>query len=235
MPATSSTPADGPARGTVTKPAKLAFRPRLTGRKPAGAVLVLHGGRETSTAPVRPMNLAALRMRPFAGAILRRDADLPIVVGRLSYRVRGWNGAAEDPVVDARWALGEIQREFGSLPVLLVGHSLGGRTALRVAGHEAVFAVAALAPWLPPGEPVEQLRGRNLLIAHAPDDRVTDPAASRAYARRAESVAEHVEYRLMPRGRHSMLRGAGEWHRLVADFVATQFGDVSARRVPAGE
>jgi dienelactone hydrolase len=224
---------------------RLGFRPRLVSDHPTGVVLLLHGGREFSTERVRRTNLPAARMRPFATAILRRAMPGPIVVGRLAYRMRGWNepdtslrqdqnqGPDPDPVVDARWALERIRRRFGPVPVLLVGHSMGGRVALRVAGDESVFAVVALAPWLRRGEPIEQLRGRDLLIAHAPDDHVTDPVASRAYARAAEPIARQVEYRVMPRGRHNMLRGAADWHRLVADFAFAQFSAVLAARSSA--
>jgi dienelactone hydrolase len=185
-----------------------------------GIVLLLHGGRSSSQLPVRRTSLAAARMRPFGAAILRRGGPAAIGVGLLRYRCQGWNGSRADPVSDALWALDEIGRLYRPAPVVLVGHSMGGRTALRVAGHPAVTAVAALAPWLPEGEPAAQLAGRAVLIAHAEDDRVTDPAASHDYAERAKPLTDQLEYRSFARGGHAMLRGAAHWHRMVAEFAA---------------
>lgn len=205
-----------------------AVEPRLELKIPGrpdrldGIVLLLHGGKATSQARVRRTSLAAARMRPFGTAITRHEAPAAIGVGLLQYRYQGWNGSRTDPVRDAFWALDEIGRIYAPAPVVLVGHSMGGRTALRVAGHPAVTAVAALAPWVPEGEPVAQLAGRAVLIAHAEDDRVTDPALSHDYAVRAKPIAARLEYRSFPEGGHAMLRGAAAWHRLVAEFVAEQ-------------
>ncbi|WP_438949092.1 LLM class flavin-dependent oxidoreductase, partial [Streptomyces harbinensis] len=40
-----------------------------------------------------------------------------------------------------------LAARLGPVPVVLVGHSMGGRAALRAAGHPAVTGVVALAPW----------------------------------------------------------------------------------------
>ena len=53
---------------------------------------------------------------------------------------------------------------------------MGARAAMRAAGHPAVSAVAGLAPWLALGEPVEQLAGRWVLVAHGTADVITSPA-----------------------------------------------------------
>ena len=83
----------------------------------------------------------------------------------LSYRLRGWNGGA-GPVDDARWALEQVRRELGDLPVVLLGHSMGARTAIHVADDDSVVGVVGLAPWWPADEPVEALRGKHLVGAH---------------------------------------------------------------------
>lgn len=192
---------------------------------PSGAVLVLHGGKVRSKEPVRPTNLAYLRMRPFAAAVTRRaERDGVVVPGGIGAlllrdRYRGWNGAEADPVADALWALEQIEQRYGRIPVVLLGHSMGGRAALRAAGHPTVTGVVALAPWLPEEEPVAQLDGRRLLIAHGELDTITDPAKSRAYADRAEAEGTDVEYRVIPGGKHAMLADASTWHSLAAEFA----------------
>lgn len=191
----------------------------------AALVLLLHGGRAKSLGPARPWNLAVLRMTLLAGGL---DADRSVPVLTLRYRYRGWNEAGgtrvPDPVRDALTALELIDRRLGPVPVILVGHSMGGRTAVRVASYPTVRAVAALAPWLPPDEPVAPLKGRSLLVAHGNEDRVTDSAASVAFAARAVGVAEPVYLKILDDG-HAMLRAAPAWRRLVAGFIAvTAYG-----------
>ena len=100
----------------------------------------------------------------------------------LRYRVRGWNAPARDALLDARWATAALAERHPGVPVVLLGHSMGGRAALGAAGAPNVAAVCALAPWLDGSDPVAQLAGRTVLIAHGDRERYTDPAASYAYA-----------------------------------------------------
>lgn len=189
-------------------------------RQPATAVaLLLHGGTEVSHEPVRAWNGAALRMRPIGRAIRRRDSG--VLTAYLRFRVRGWNGVAADPLADVEFALGRIRETHPGMPIILVGHSLGGRAAIRSAGAESVCGVVVLAPWLPRGEPVDQLAGRDLVILHGLHDRRTAPEASRRFANEVEGIARSVEYVGIPGGDHAMLRSARTWHRLIADAVAT--------------
>lgn len=187
----------------------------------AALVLLLHGGRAKSYEPVRRGNLAALRMSALSRA-LGSDPRLPVV--GLRYRLRGWNDEhgtrVPDPVLDTLSALETIEKRLGPVPVILVGHSLGGRTAVHVSAHPTVRAVAALAPWLPPAEPVEPLRDRTVLIAHGRRDRVTEIEHSIAFAQRAVPVATAVYLKLLDDG-HAMLRAAADWHTLVRDFTRT--------------
>ena len=113
------------------------------------------------------------------------------------------------PVQDARWALAHIRREHPGLPVYLLGHSMGGLTALCVADDPQVEAVVALAPWLTPRTPVQRVAGRRVLIVHGTEDRWTSPANSLAYARRAEAVAESVDYVSLQGAGHFMFRRRG--------------------------
>ncbi|MER5946730.1 alpha/beta fold hydrolase [Streptomyces sp. NPDC001904] len=195
----------------------------VPGRVPSrvrAAVLFLHGGRADSLATSRPWHAAALRMRPFEGAVAAALPDDDVLLARVRYRVRGWNGGAADPLHDAEEALADLARSVGEVPVVLVGHSMGGRAALRVAGTPSVSGVLALAPWCPDGEPVAQLRGRDLVVLHGDRDRVTDPVASRSFVERAGAAGARAEFRNVPGGDHAMLRRAGFWHRTAGSVVA---------------
>ena len=189
--------------------------------------LVLHGGRETSQAPTSARQLAVLRMRPFASALTGTPG---LAVARLRYRARGWNGELRSPVADTRWALAELQRRVGAAPVALVGHSMGGRTALQVADDPNVRAVAALAPWIERADPVGPVAGRRLLLMHGDRDRITSPKRSAAFARAAVGVAESVGYLTVHGERHAMLRRAGLWHRVAAGFVRCAVLDEAPER-----
>lgn len=181
--------------------------------------LVLPGGRADSFELAHERHLAAIRMSPIARALHRAGRADGLAVWLVRYRYRGWNGDEMSPVADTRWALDEIRRRHGGVPTVLAGHSMGGRTALRVADDESVRGVVALAPWLFDSEPVDQLAGRRILIVHGTRDRVTSPSASRRYAERARAVTNDVEYVAIRGETHAMLLRAHTWNRLTTRFV----------------
>ena len=129
-------------------------------------------------------------MIPVAAAVRHALRGSGAVVLRPRFRVRGWNGAQASPVGDLNETLDSIAATYGAVPVVLIGHSMGARAAVRAAAHPAVTAVAGLAPWLPPGEPVGQLAGRRVLLAHGTADSITHPADTWAFLERARAVAE---------------------------------------------
>jgi pimeloyl-ACP methyl ester carboxylesterase len=179
--------------------------------------LLLPGGRSRSREPARTSQLTYLRMVPFARDLARHGGRHGLLVAQLRYRCRGWNAPDLDPVADTRWALDRL-RPLG-VPVVLVGHSMGGRAALHAADDPSVLGVGALAPWTEPGEPVEQLAGKSLLIAHGDRERWTDPRLSYDYAVRAKALTNDVcRFEVLGDG-HAMLRRASEWTRLVRSFV----------------
>jgi predicted esterase len=184
---------------------------------PRAAVLVLHGGKARSMGSVEPEQLAVRRMQPFARTIAAQDDG--VAVGRLRYRYRGWNDVEAHPVADVAFALTVIEACYGPVPVVLVGHSMGGRAALRASGHVSVRGVVALAPWLPGTEPVEQLAARDLVVLHGTRDATTSPGASSHFAERAAPVARRVACLRVPWSGHGMLLRAPLWHRLTAGFV----------------
>jgi predicted esterase len=207
----------------------MAPTPSLVTLAPRGPVrsvaLLAHGGEETSTATVSRLQPTALRMYPFLLGIHAAGRRQGLAACQLRYRVRGWNDGA--PANDVRWALGEIRRRHGEVPVCLVGHSMGGRSVLRAAGDEHVRAVAALAPWLPPGEPVEQLAGRTVVLMHGRRDRVTDPRGSLHYALAAHPFAERLCRFEVARSGHAMLERFGLWQRMTRRFVLASLGIAS--------
>lgn len=182
-------------------------------------VLVLHGGKAVSWEPSLPKHLSVARLVPFAKAVHEASAAQGVATWRVRYRYRGWNGADASPVQDARWALEEVRRVHGDVPVVLLGHSMGARTALRVADDPAVRTVVALAPWLPGGEPVQAARGRRITLAHANRDRWTSPRESAQWAERATPLAERLVYVRVRRAGHFMLRRSGLWTSIAVAFV----------------
>ncbi|MFD3536915.1 alpha/beta fold hydrolase [Streptomyces sp. NPDC058664] len=187
---------------------------------PTAAVLLLHGGRADGPEPPPALNLPALRMRPFAAAVTRAVRGRDVLIGEVRYRHRGWNGSRADAVRDAESALAALRERAGSVPVVLIGHSMGGRAALRAAADQAVRGVVALAPWCPAGEPVDHLSGRRLYLLHDETDRVTSARESWDFVRRARAAGADAVGIPMPTGGHAMLRGADLWHRRAAELTA---------------
>ena len=197
-----------------------------------GVALVLHGGRANSYESVRGSHLSPARMLPFAQTLRATGGPHGLSVWTLRNRYRGWNGADMSPVQDARWALSHIRRDHPDLPVYLLGHSMGGLTALCVADDPQVQAVVALAPWLNRETPVQHVAGRRVLIVHGTEDRWTSPANSLAYARRAEAVAESVDYVSLQGAGHFMVRRLGLWNSLATGYLLDAFASDSGAAAP---
>ncbi|MFC9243052.1 dienelactone hydrolase family protein [Streptomyces sp. NPDC057136] len=198
----------------------------MANQPPSAAVLLLHGGREAGTGPppFGPLNLPAVRMRPFRQAVTKATRPADVLVRSVRYTCRGWNGPREDPFHDAVRALDAIQREAGEIPVVLVGHSMGARASLRAAGHPLVRAVIGLAPWCPPEDPVAQLADRDVVLLHSTHDRVTSPRASQALADRARRAGGRTCLITVEDSDHAMLRRADLWHELTTALVTGLLG-----------
>ena len=118
---------------------------------------------------------------------------------------------------------GSASEHGDDVPVVLVGHSMGGRAVLRAGGEPGVAAVCALAPWTPPGEPVGHLRGRTVVLLHGRGDRWVPAGLSADFAVRAQRAGARIA-RFTVAGGHSMVRRSGVWHGLVRDVVLAGAG-----------
>lgn len=187
--------------------------------RPRAVVLMLHGGKEQSLAPVDGRSTSWRRSLSMQRAISHAAHQQGVSTWLLRYRHRGWNDHhAPSPVPDARWALDEVRRHLGDVPVVLLGHSMGARTGARVADDPLVVGLVALAPWFPPDDPVQPLAGRRLVAAHGRKDRITSYQATEQFVRRARTVA--LEAGLVDMGPvgHYMLRHVRAWN----DFAVTR-------------
>lgn len=201
------------------------FGVRNDGRDPAlaGAVLLLPDGEPESARRASAWSYAAVV--PLGRALARAGRDDGLVVHSVRYRGRGWNGADARLAADATWAVEEVVRRYGDVPVCLAGHGMGGRAALRAAGHPAVNSVLALAPWLPEEdraadpEPVRQLAGRQVLIVHGTNDARTDPELSYRLAERAKKAHRDICRFEVHSDGHALRQYQNEVQALAVDFV----------------
>ena len=202
--------------------------------------LMLHGGAERGHDPIDERSLAFRRTRWMTTTISGRLARSGVRTAMLRFRVKGWNAqragsVATDanaghepepsPVADARDALAHLRANVPDLPIVLVGHSMGARTAAWVADEPGVVGVVGLAPWLPPDDPVHALAGRHLVAAHGRRDRITSARATAAYVRRAERVAASAQFLDMGALGHYMVTGVRRWN---ATAVAATLSIVDA-------
>lgn len=187
--------------------------------RPRAVILMLHGGKARSHSPVDGRSLSWRRAHSMQQAIAPRVKEDGVSTWLLRYRHRGWNDlTSPSPVPDALWALEEVRRELGAVPVILLGHSMGARTAIRVADRAGVQGVVALAPWFPPGEPVGPLARKHLAAAQGRKDRITSYRATEAFVARAQALATSATLRDMGPVGHYMLRNVAAWN----DFAVSE-------------
>jgi predicted esterase len=205
---------------TVTEPSLTRLDPPA---EPRAVILVLHGGKERSTTPVDGRSASWRRAAALQRSIAPRAHEAGVGTWLLRYRRRGWNGGS-GPLEDARWALAEVRREVGEVPVVLLGHSMGARTSVHVADDGSVVGVVGLAPWFPPGEPVTALAGKRLVAAHGRRDRITSYRATADFVERARRVAGSAELRDMGRVGHYMLARVAAWNDVAVESALAQLG-----------
>lgn len=213
----------------------------------SGVVLLLPDGEPDSHR--RPSPLSYAFQLPLARALARAGQADGLAAHVVRYRCRGWNATDAQLAADAEWAVEEVVRRYGDVPVCLAGHGMGGRAALRAGGHAAVDSVLAMAPWLPEAgadgsagvdgaagadgaEPVKHLLGRQVLLVHGTNDARTDPELSFRLAERAKKAnRDTCRFEVHSDG-HALRQHRAEVTALAADFVCgSLFGRAYARPV----
>ncbi len=201
--------------GTLS-PVKRASIDHIAGPEAAtDLVLIAHGGQERSLADPHGGRPALLRMWPFARTAHRAAPDATI--GLLRYRYRGWNDTHAHAAEDLRTTLDSLAASVER--VILIGHSMGGRAVVRVGGHRRVAGILALAPWLPPGEPLADLAGRRVVFAHGDGDRMTDPRLSASFAARLRAAGVPMASIRIADETHGLLQRYQDVDELVRRFV----------------
>ena len=144
------------------------------------------------------------------------------------------SGPEPSPVPDARWALDQAAAEHPGVPVVLLGHSMGARTAVHVAGHPAVVGVVGLAPWLEPSDPVDTLAGKHLVAGHGSRDKITSARMTRSYVERAGQVAASARFVDMGHLGHYMLHKPRRWNRFALESTL-EIADLAVSHLDARE
>lgn len=200
---------------------------RLTGpRTYDAAVVCMNGGQASEVEGTWSASLEWL--------VTRLAPAFPeLAFGEVRYRIKSWKKL--DWCVEDGLAAVEA---VGAPRTLLVGFSMGGAVASRVAAEPSVEAVVGLAPWFPDRLPLDALRGRRLRVLHGSLDRWlpgipgVSPASSRRGFERAlalslDGLGVDGEYTVIPgavhglalraRGRPVPLPRARTWAQLVAE------------------
>jgi pimeloyl-ACP methyl ester carboxylesterase len=188
----------------------------IPGLKVAASVLVLPGGTDTSMEPFSRRQPAPLRMYPFTASL----SALPrVVVHQAVYEVHGWNGDRNSPMAPAQVALDRMLEAHPNAPVILVGHSMGGRVAAQLAADKRVAGVLALAPWWQYADWQHIHDKARVLALHGTADRRTYPS------RTAKGIAElrergvDAQYVPIDGGGHAMLDHVWTWQSTAVGFV----------------
>lgn len=174
-------------------------------------VLVLHGGTDDAERAARPARRSFptlwLRTDRIAAGVVRRTSGRGVGVWTLRHSLAGWDGGAEPtPVLEARAAIDAIREQHDDLPIVLVGYSMGGRTAVAVADSPRVAGVVGLAPWLPESQSPDPLRHLPLRVAHARLDHECPLRSMLGFLTRARSVAASVQVDDLGWDLHYLLR-----------------------------
>jgi dienelactone hydrolase len=136
-----------------------------------------------------------------------------LTFGEVRYRIKSWE-QLDWCIDDARAAVQAV----GAERTLLIGFSMGGAVASRVAAEPSVVTVVGLAPWFPDRLPLDALRGRRLRVLHGSLDRWlpgipgVSPSSSRRGFDRAQALGVEGEYTIIRGAVHGMALRASRGH-----------------------
>lgn len=192
-------------------------------RRPSAApevlVLVLPGGTDRSYRPFSPLQGSAIRMYPFSWSIALRFGSA-VRVRQVRYRVYGWNGGQASPMPYARAARDALTNEFPGVPVVVIGHSMGGRVAAHLAADDRVTGVLALAPWWQHADWRHIHDDARVVAIHGTIDERTFPRRTEKGIAELNARGVEATYRPVPNGDHAMLDHIGLWQSAALDFVS---------------
>ncbi|MCH5644849.1 MULTISPECIES: serine aminopeptidase domain-containing protein [unclassified Gordonia (in: high G+C Gram-positive bacteria)] len=187
-------------------------------------VLVAPGGTDRSYRPFSPWQSSALRMYPFTWSIRARFGRA-VAVRQLRYRVYGWNGDQASPMLYARAALEDMCRQHPGVPVVVIGHSMGGRVAAGLAEDRRVVGVLGLAPWWQYADWRFINPGARVVAVHGDADERTFARRTRKGIEELRAQGFRAEFVPVPGGGHSMLDHILLWQGAALAFVRQALSD----------
>ncbi|MGN6751291.1 MAG: alpha/beta hydrolase [Intrasporangium sp.] len=192
----------------------------------AGAVaLVLHGGAIEGRQANRAWSHNVARLYPIARAIAAVGTPEPLAVARLRFRWRGWNGDERSPVADALWGLEQVRSRYPGRPIALIGHSMGGRTAIHIADEPDVRLLVGISPWIEADDPLPAKPDLTTVLIHGDRDTICPLWASRETVEKLRADGRRAALVRVARSDHAMLIRARLWSRLIADVVVAGLMD----------
>lgn len=157
-------------------------------------------------------------MYPFTWSLRARFGSRVRVV-QAQYRVYGWNGEQASPMLHARAALDALAADNPGAPIVVVGHSMGGRIAAQLGDDRRVIGIVALAPWWQFADWRRIHGGAKVLAIHGSADTTTYAARTRKGVEELTERGVDAEYIDVPGGGHAMLDHIGLWQSAPIRFV----------------
>lgn len=186
--------------------------------------VLLHGASVGSSGSTSWYTPAPMRMQLFAPAIRTRSRGR-IAVLRLRHPDRDFRSVFKGALGDTAALLSHVQRIAPRARVGLVGHSNGGRVALKLSSDSRVSAVAALAPWIASWDRFTPRPGAPVLLMHGALDTITEPAKTEELATRLRARGCTVDSEIVAAENHYLVARASYWHRRVGSFLAEHLLD----------
>ena len=157
---------------------------------------MLHGGTddaEKAQRPARRLYPATTNSHWIQNGVNDLLGSKGVASWSLKHRLAGWDIPHNPtPVREARQAIERMRQTHSDIPIILVGISMGARTAVRAATEDNVVGVVGLVPWLPAEESPAPLVGKHLRVGYASLDRTCPYHSMSDFIARAHGVAASV-------------------------------------------